>query len=283
MSQSATGLAGRNNTDEVTPLPCPITPLKGEDSDRGLFSMRKQSLASALIGITLSVSAMADTTDTILKRLREMYPATKFSALRETPAAGIYEVIVGNNVAYTNEVGRYWVFGSLYDMQTQRDLTAGVLDEINRFDVSSLPTSDAIISVRGVGERKLWVFSDPDCPYCKKLEQELLKIDNVTVYTYLYPLESLHPEAKKKSIHVWCSPDRASAWKALMTTPSKDAGTTDSQCDHPIDRNIKLATQHRINGTPTMIFGNGKKASGALPAAEIERRLVEAAKVAGGK
>lgn len=247
--------------------------------------MRKQSLAAALIGITLSVPAMAETTDTILKRLREMYPATKFSALRETPAAGIYEVIVGNNVAYTNEVGRYWVFGSLYDMQTQRDLTAGVLDEINRFDVASLPTADAIVTVRGSGERKLWVFSDPDCPYCKRLEQELLKIDNVTVYTYLYPLESLHPEAKKKSIHIWCSPDRALAWKELMTAQasSKDTGTTDLQCDHPIDRIIKLAAQHRINGTPTMIFGNGKKASGALPAAEIERRLAEAAKVAGGK
>jgi hypothetical protein len=123
---------------------------------------------------------------------------------------------MGRNLAYVGSDARYFLFGHLYDMREQRDLTADRLEAARRIDFASLPLADAITTVRGDGSRVLAVFSDPDCPYCRKLEQELAKLDNVTVHTFLYPLGELHPEARQRAIAVWCAPDRAAAWKALM-------------------------------------------------------------------
>ncbi len=226
-------------------------------------------MLSALALITASVAA-ADTAAEVEKRLKEQYPATRITAVRESQANGIYEVVMGRNVAYTDAAGRYMIFGHLYDMKEQRDLTAGVLDDLNRIDVSALPEADAIVTVRGKGERQLYVFSDPECPYCRKLEAELAKLDNVAIHTFLYPLEGLHPEAKRKSQAIWCAKDRARAWAAFMASGKlPDA----AQCESPVERNIRLGSRLGINGTPSLIFGNGLMAAGALPAAEIERRL----------
>lgn len=239
--------------------------------------MRKFVLTLLSIAAASSSAAYADTAAEMEKRLKEQYPATRISAVRTIPAKGIFEVVMGRNVAYTDETGRYMIFGHLYDMKEQRDLTAGVLEAINKVDVSALPDADAIVMVRGKGERKLYVFSDPDCPYCKRLEAELAKLDNVTILTFMMPLEQLHPEAKGKSIATWCSADRAAAWRSLMASDVKGvvsaAQTIKLPCENPIARNLELADRLGINGTPTIIFENGQKASGALPAIEIQRRM----------
>ena len=169
-------------------------------------------LALSLLAITATSSALASPAKELAQRLSEAYPATRITAVRESPAKGIYEVVMGRNVAYTNAAGRYMVFGHLFDMQEQKDLTAALLDELNRIDVSTLPLADAIKAVRGTGSRTLWVFSDPDCTFCKRLEVELAKLENVTVYTYLYPLDALHPDARSKARSIWCAKDPALAW-----------------------------------------------------------------------
>jgi hypothetical protein len=151
-------------------------------------------------------------------RLKQMYPATRIERVDPSEIPALYEVVMGQNVAYTDASGRYFVFGHLFDMQTQRDLTAERLEKQQRVAFSELPFADAIKTVRGNGERVLAVFSDPDCPYCQRLESELEKLDNLTLYTFAYPLESLHPEAKDKAVSVWCAPDRARAWAELMKT-----------------------------------------------------------------
>ena len=232
--------------------------------------MRKFTLlvVAALFAATPS---FADTAADVEKRIKENYPASKITSVRESHVKGVYEVAMGRNVAYTDVSGRYMIFGHLYDMKEQKDLTASVLEELNKIDVSGLPVADAIQIVRGNGKRKLYVFSDPDCPFCKKLESNLAQLDNVTIYTFLYPLESLHPDAKRKARAIWCAKDRSKAWDGFMANgklPEKAA------CDDSaIDRNIRLGTSLGINGTPTIIFGNGRVVPGAIPAEQIEYGL----------
>ncbi len=234
--------------------------------------------AVAILMLTGIANAMAGGPE-LAVRLQEQYPSTRISAVRESTVKGLYEVVMGRNVAYTDESGRYFVFGHLYDMREQKDLTAGVLDDLNRVDVSALPLADAIKVVRGTGERKLFVFSDPDCPYCKQLEIELAKLDNLTVHIFMLPLENLHPNAKAHARAIWCAPDRARAWQDFMASgmlPSSAA-----TCETPIERVLALGERMGINGTPTLIFVNGQIAAGALPAADIARRLAGGATTAG--
>jgi len=230
--------------------------------------MRKTVLAAlAMAGITSAVAGVPD----VERKLNEQYPSTRFTQVRESQVKGLYEVVMGRNVAYTDESGRYMVFGRLFDMKEQKDLTAAVLDGLNQVDIAALPVADAIKIVRGKGERKLFVFSDPDCPYCKRLEPELAKLDNVTIYTFLYPLDGLHPEARRKAEAIWCAKDRAKAWAEFMVSGKLPDGAA---CASPVERNIRLGGSLAINGTPTIIFENGAMAPGLLSAAEIERRLV---------
>ena len=157
---------------------------------------------------------------------------------------------MGKNIAYTDPSARYLIFGHLFDMAEQRDLTAEVLETLNRIDVSSLPLDDAIKVIRGRGKRSLFVFSDPDCPYCRKLESELSMLDDVTIYTYLYPIKELHPQAARKARLVWCAQDRSTAWNDLMIKGQIPQTGTDD-CQNPINNNVALARSLGIDATPT--------------------------------
>jgi thiol:disulfide interchange protein DsbC len=231
--------------------------------------MRK--LVVSVIAFAAASAVFAGTGD-VEKRLRERYPSTKITEVREGAIKGLYEVVMGRNVAYTDESGRYMIFGHLYDMKEQKDLTAQRLDEINKIDVSTLPLADAIKTVKGNGSRTLYVFSDPDCPFCRRLERETMqKLDNVTIYTFLYPLDGLHPDSKRKAETIWCAKDRAKAWGDFMTSGKLPDGRT--QCNNPIERNIRLASSLGINGTPTIIMSDGAMVPGFVPAPELEQRL----------
>lgn len=229
-----------------------------------------RTLALTLLACAAGSSAFAASMLDLENRLREQYPATRITSVRETPVRGIYEVVMGRNVTYTDEAARYMLFGHLYDMKEQKDLTAALVDELNRVDVAALPLADAISTVRGKGERKLWVFSDPDCPYCKRLEAELAKLDNVSIYTFLYPLDGLHPDARRKAQAIWCAKDRAKAWETFMASGKIPEG---SRCENPVDRILRLGASLGINGTPTLVFEDGSMSPGLLQALEIERRL----------
>lgn len=223
--------------------------------------------------LMLSMAAQADDgAENLEKRLKDLYPATRIERVQTSEIPALYEVTMGKNSAYTDATGRYFVFGHLFDMNTQRDLTAERMEKQQRIDFSQLPLGDAIKIVRGKGERVLAVFSDPDCPYCKRLEAELDKLDNVTLYIFPYPLEGLHPEAVDKAVAVWCAPDRVRAWADLMKTGKVPAKRN---CENPIQRNIQLAQRLGINGTPTMLFADGRMLPGAAPGDRIEQWLAE--------
>jgi thiol:disulfide interchange protein DsbC len=222
-----------------------------------------------LLTLMLSMAAQADDgLDNLEKRLKDMYPATRIERVQTSEIPALIEVTMGKNTAYTDATGRYFVF----DMKTQRDLTAERMEKQQRIDFGQLPLGDAIKTVRGKGERVLAVFSDPDCPYCKRLEAELDKLSNVTIYTFPYPLEGLHPEAVDKAIAVWCAPDRAHAWSDLLRSGKAPASR---KCENPIQRNIQLAQRLGIQGTPTMVSADGRTLPGAAPGDRIEQWLAE--------
>jgi thiol:disulfide interchange protein DsbC len=240
----------------------------------------RKVLSTAALILSVAVSAAyAQTPSSVGATLKRLYPGTAFDTVAVTPVRGLSEVVMGGNVAYVDESGRYFLFGRLFDMQDQRDLTAERIDHVTRTDFSALPVDAAIVSVRGSGARKLAVFSDPDCPHCRALERELARLDDVTIYTFLYPLEALHPGARDKAIAVWCAPDRAKAWAALML---RGIGPTASSCDHPVDRNLALGSRLRVQGTPTLFAGDGRRHVGAQSAEEIDAWLRASAAVQAG-
>ena len=206
----------------------------------------------------------------LVERLQALYPSTRFGAIHPTAWPGVFEVAMGANLAYVDATGRYFLFGHLYDMRQQRDLTAERKDAMARIDFGSLPLADALTEVRGKGTRTLVIFSDPDCPYCRRLEAELRGLDDVTIHTFLMPLASLHPAARGKAVSVWCATDRLASWQALML---RDAMPPQADCPHPVDRNVALGEQLGINGTPTLIAGDGRVLAGAASRDQIEAWL----------
>jgi thiol:disulfide interchange protein DsbC len=206
----------------------------------------------------------------LVERLQTLYPSTRFGAIHPTAWPGVFEVAMGANLAYVDATGRYFLFGHLYDMRQQRDLTAERKDAMARIDFGSLPLADALTEVRGKGTRRLAIFSDPDCPYCRRLEAELRGLDDVTIHTFLMPLASLHPSARGKAVSVWCAPDRLATWQALMI---RDVLPPQADCPHPVDRNVTLGEQLGINGTPTLIAGDGRVLAGAASRDQIEAWL----------
>jgi len=218
----------------------------------------------------------ASTTDTtavtssIAARLQSLYPATRFGEITPTPWPGLYEVPMGANLAYVDQSGRYFLFGHLYDMQQQQDLTAQRKEQLARVDFSVLPLADALTEVRGNGSRVLAIFSDPDCPYCRRLEADLKGLSDVTLHTFLMPLASLHPQARAKAVSVWCATDRLQAWKGLML---QDRTPAAADCEHPVDRNVTLGERLGIQGTPTLIAADGRMMPGAASREQIEAWL----------
>lgn len=203
------------------------------------------------------------------KRVREAYPKTTIDSVEATPIDGLYKLGLGANVAFVDASGRYFVFGKMFDMQAQEELFQPA-KAAKKIDFNTLPLDRAIKSVRGKGTRVVAVFSDPDCPYCKRLEGELAKLDDVTVYTFLMPLESIHPQAAAKSRSVWCAPDRDAAWKALMQKGIEPAA---GKCDAPLAEIAALAESLGIQGTPFMIAESGASMPGAAPAARLDAWL----------
>jgi len=224
----------------------------------------------AIDGRRLAQASTAPELTSLGERLQALYPSTRFGEIRPTPWPGVFEVAMGANVAYVDASGQYFLFGHLYDMKAQRDLSAERKDTLARVDFSALPLADAIKDVRGRGSRALAIFSDPDCPHCRRLEAELKGLSDVTIHTFLMPIASLHPQARAKAVAVWCAKDRLGAWQALMI---RDQPPPAADCAHPVDRNVALAERLGVTGTPTLIATDGRVLPGAASAEQIQAWL----------
>lgn len=198
------------------------------------------------------------------------FPGEKIESVKKTPYLGLYEVVVGGELFYTDEKASYFFFGHVVDPQTKQSLTSERLQEIKdarRISIDSLPLELAIKAVKGTGKRKLVVFSDPNCRYCKRLEKELAKVTDVTIYTLLYPVLNGSVDT---ATAIWCSADRLKAWNDFML---KDAVPTGKTCETPIETLLQTGQKHGVNGTPTLIFADGSVVPGMITADIVEKKL----------
>lgn len=234
-------------------------------------------LAFALL-FSGQVSVIADEAS-VKKAVEGAYPKFKVESVTKTPFAGLYEVFMAGQIIYTDDKMTFLIAeGRLVDPKTKKDITGERLDELTKIDFSSLPLEQAIKVVKGNGSRKLVVFSDVDCPYCKRLERnELANITDVTIYTYLYPLQQLHPDAPAKSKAIWCAPNRVAAWQDWIMNDQLPKAASNS-CPVPLEKVADLAKKIGVTSTPTLIFANGKRMMGAQPYKEIEAAMVAAEK-----
>ena len=208
----------------------------------------------------------------IKKAFAERFPDfPKIDEVSKTPVPGLYEVRVGTTIFYSDEQGNYLIEGVMVDTKTRTNLTEARLDKLNAIDISTLPYKDAIVFKQGNGGRKLVIFADPNCGYCKKFERDLLQAKDVTVYTFLYPI--LGNDSTDKSRNIWCAKDSAKSWRAWMVdgvAPAKSGVDCDASV---LQRNTELGRKHRINGTPALFFEDGKRVPGVMPLEALEKQL----------
>ncbi len=224
----------------------------------------------------------------VAERIRALNPGTRVDSVTASQLPGLYEVVMGKNIAYVEPSGRYAVFGHVWDMQERRDLTTDRKAALDLVDVATLPRELAIRHVRGTGARTLYVFADPQCGYCKALEQTLAKMDDITVYTYVMPL--LGAESRRLAGAIQCAPDPAAAWSELMLRAQLPGGVPVSasasagiaSCDAKVDAVARLAQSLGVSGTPTLVAADGRKSAGAMPAEQLTAWLAMAAPSAAG-
>ena len=250
--------------------------------------------AAAAVGLTLLPPAMAQTTAKpaepvaksvdpaasaeaagVKKLLEQKFPGATVSNVAKSPYFGLYEAQFDGQMVYTDAKVAYVLVGSIYDANTKQNLSEDRLRKLNRIAWDSLPFELAMKRVKGNGTRKLAIFSDADCPFCKRLESELLGVDDVTIYTFLYPIDQLHPDAARKSKIIWCSPDRVRAWDEFFASGKLPDNKGD--CDTPIAATRKIGEKLRVNATPTLVFADGSIIPGALPKDRLEAEFTKAA------
>lgn len=229
------------------------------------------------LAASLMLASGAQANETVIRQtLTKQFPGAQISSVKKTPYSGLFEVYLDNQLVYVDGKAQYVFTGDVIDLKDRRNLTQARLNQLLAVNWNTLPLNNALKTVKGNGARKLVVFSDVDCPYCRKFEAELNKVDNITVYTFLYPIEGLHPKAVQASKQIWCAPDRNKAWDDYITGGNLPGN--DGKCANPVDETIALGVKLKISGTPTIIFANGQRVPGMVPAAQLERLLVTHAK-----
>lgn len=237
-----------------------------QTGDIGLIS--KKIMLLALLGICSSFS-MANV-ENVKSKLAQQHPNVKIDNIQSTEMQGLYSGSLDGQVVYINEQAQHIFVGSMIRIKDQHNLSKDLVQQRNsskstNIDFSQLPLQDAIKTVKGSGKRTLVIFSDPNCPYCKTLENNLAQLNDVTIYTFLYPLKDQSILPAKQ---VWCSANRSYAWKNLIQYNRQPTAT--ANCETPIERNLALGQRLVLQGTPAIIFSNGHRVMGAYPAKEIE-------------
>jgi thiol:disulfide interchange protein DsbC len=238
------------------------------------------ALAAAAL-LLLAGGARADEA-AIRKALTERMPnLPKIDEINKTAAPGLYEVRLGSEIVYADENGQFLILGELVDTKTRTNITKARIEKLTAFDFAKLPLKDAIAIKQGTGARKMAVFVDPNCGYCKRFERDVAALKHVTVYTFLYPI--LGPDSDVKSRDIWCAKDPVKAWRDWMIDDKQPATAEKAKgkCDvDAIARNVALGQKHRVQGTPAAVLVDGTRLPGAVPGEQLEQELSRASRPA---
>ncbi len=230
--------------------------------------------------ILLCFMALAGAQEAAIRQaLAQRLPQLKvIDEIKPAGVGGLFELRVnGSEIYYTDAKGDFLIDGQIIETKTRRNLTEERIAKLTAIPFESLPFKDAFTLVRGNGQRKMVVFEDPNCGYCKRFERDLQKVDNVTVYLFLYPV--LGPDSLKKSHDIWCAKDRSVAWQDWMLR-EQAAAPASAMCDTTaVARNVELGRKYKITGTPTLLFTNGVRIPGAVDNARVEQALADSSKL----
>lgn len=226
----------------------------------------------SLLGGLFTGVAQANETD-LKEAIQVLFPGSKIESLQQTPYLGLYEAVIDGEIFYTDEKAEYFFMGHIIDAKKRVSLTSERMQQIRdsrRITMNTLPLEHAMKTVKGNGKRTLVVYSDPNCPYCKRLEKELANVTDVTIYTLLYPVLN---GSMTTAEAIWCSEDRVKAWDDFML---RSVAPTGKGCDAPLQMLLDSGRQNRVTGTPTLIFADGSVVPGFIPRSEIEKRMDQA-------
>jgi thiol:disulfide interchange protein DsbC len=231
----------------------------------------RQTIALCALGLLVPWASAQEAVirKTIAERLPD-FPA--IDEVSKTTIPGIYELRIGNEVLYSDESGNHLIEGQLIDTKSKANLTEARVAKLTAIDFAALPLKDAIVWKQGSGARKLVVFADPNCGYCKRFEKDLQAVKDLTVYTFLYPI--LGGDSPEKSRNIWCAKDSTKAWRDWMldgTAPPRSMGKCDTAA---LERNSAMGKKYRVNGTPALVFVDGKRVGGAMSVEQVEKQLV---------
>ncbi len=235
-----------------------------------------RSMSAVLLAVAVVMPALANEA-VIRKNLAERMPnLPKIDEVQRTPVNGLWEVRIGTDVLYTDAEGQYVIQGEIFDTKDRKNLTQARIDKLTAIDFAKLPFADAIVYKQGTGVRKLAVFADPNCGYCKRFERDVAALKDATVYTFVYPI--LGPDSDTKSRDIWCAKDRGKAWRDWMFD-GKLPPKADAKCDvTAIARNVEMGKKFRVQGTPAAVLEDGMRLPGAVPLEQLEKRVAAAAK-----
>ncbi len=215
--------------------------------------------------------------------LENRFKGAPIKGLQASVFPGLFEAMIGDDFIYFDEKLTHFIVGNLIESATMVNKTEARTAELSAIDVTQLPLKDAIKFVRGKGERVMYVFTDADCPFCVRLEQTLQTMDNVTVYNFMHPIDSLHPDAGRKSKIIWCSADKQKAWLDFMLKGQLAAGNK-GECANPVDATKALGAKLGVRATPSFFLADGRMVAGAIPKEQLEAKLNAAqVKVAAAK
>ena len=227
--------------------------------------------AALMLAAAFAIPAQAQQEEKIKAELKKNVPEAPVDSVRKAGYGNLYEIIVGGDIYYTDETGGFLISGSILDLKTKQNVTEARLRVVNAVKWSELPLDNAVKISRGNGSRKVAIFEDPNCGYCKRFERDLLGVSDITVYVFLYPI--LAADSVEKSKAIWCAKDPGKMWLDHMTRDVAISG--DTKCATPIEKTLALGREKRIQGTPTIIFENGERVSGAMTMGDFEKKLAE--------
>jgi thiol:disulfide interchange protein DsbC len=227
----------------------------------------------ALAACVVLIAGLAHADDALIKKAVEEKLGGKVDAINKSGYLGLYEVFADGNIFYTDEKVSVIFAGNLIDTKNMQNVTQERLQKLSAIKFSDLPLDLAVKTVRGKGTRVFATFEDPNCGYCKRFAKDLQNVDDITVYTFLYPI--LSPDSEQKAKQIWCASDKTKAWLSWMIEGSTPTG--DGKCNHPTEKVKALGEKLRVSGTPTVFFSNGERVGGAIPAAQVDKRLKQIA------
>lgn len=247
--------------------------------------MKKLNRALLIVLALLALPALAGENE-IRQVMKARFPKINVEGIQPAPMPGLFEVRFstqqGPQLIYTDANANFlFVDGSIVEAKSGRNLTEERMTKLTAVDFNTLPLDLAVKIQRGNGKRVVAMFSDPYCPYCRRLEQSLLQIDDITVYVFMYPV--IRPDYADHSRAVWCAPDRTKAWLELAANDTPKVPSNPANCANPVDKVLELGRSLRVTGTPTLFFANGERAGGGMEVGRLRAKLDETTRAAAKK